>query len=71
MSEPTTPPALPDRRAFMGYFASVGLGSTLLPGVLWAKVAEGAEVTTASVAAAAEIAGLTSTRGSARRWSRV
>ncbi|MDF1503516.1 hypothetical protein PYV61_11220, partial [Roseisolibacter sp. H3M3-2] len=51
----TTPP---DRRAFLGYFASVGLGSTLLPGVLWARVAEGAEVTAASVAAAAEIAGL-------------
>ena len=52
-------PALPDRRAFMGYFASVGLGSSLLPGVLWAKVAEGADVTVASVAAAEEIAGLT------------
>src|SRR5687768_2563402 len=42
----------------MGAFAAMGLGSTLLPGVLWAKVAAGAEVTTASVAAAAEIAGL-------------
>jgi hypothetical protein len=42
----------------MGYFAAVGLGSTLLPGVLWARVADGAEVTAASVAAAAEIAGL-------------
>jgi Asp-tRNA(Asn)/Glu-tRNA(Gln) amidotransferase A subunit family amidase len=55
-----TPPAAPhpDRRAFMGYFAAMGLGSTLLPGVLWARVADGAEVTAASVAAAAEIAGL-------------
>jgi Amidase len=29
-----------DRRAFLNYFASAGLGSTLLPGVLWSKVAE-------------------------------
>ena len=27
-----------DRRAFLSYFASVGLGSTLLPGVLWGKL---------------------------------
>ena len=47
-----------DRRAFMAYFSSLGLGSTLLPGVLWAKVSEGAEITTASIAAAEEIAGL-------------
>ena len=26
-----------DRRAFMAYFTSIGLGSTLLPGVLWAQ----------------------------------
>jgi Asp-tRNA(Asn)/Glu-tRNA(Gln) amidotransferase A subunit family amidase len=50
---------LPDRRAFMGYFAGLGLGSTLLPGVLWAGVAGGADVTVASIAAAEEIAGLT------------
>jgi Asp-tRNA(Asn)/Glu-tRNA(Gln) amidotransferase A subunit family amidase len=49
---------LPDRRAFMGYFAGLGLGSTLLPGVLWAGVAAGADVTVASIAAAEEIAGL-------------
>ncbi|MGZ8378544.1 MAG: amidase [Gemmatirosa sp.] len=59
MTEPTSHAALPDRRAFMGAFTALGLGSTLLPGVLWAKVSAGAEVTTASVAAAAEIAGLT------------
>lgn len=47
-----------DRRTFMGYFAGVGLGSTLLPGVLWAKVAEGAEITVQTVAAAEELAGL-------------
>ncbi|HJU64817.1 MAG TPA: amidase [Gemmatimonadaceae bacterium] len=47
-----------DRRAFMGYFASIGLGSTLLPGVLWARLAAGADITAASVACAAELAGL-------------
>ena len=49
---------LPDRRAFMGYFTQVGLGATLLPGVLWAKVAEGADLTPATVAAAEEVAGV-------------
>ncbi|MEJ7811120.1 MAG: amidase [Gemmatimonadaceae bacterium] len=48
-----------DRRAFMGYFASVGLGSTLLPGVLWGRVAGGEEITVASIAAAEEVAGVT------------
>ena len=49
---------LPDRRTFMGYFTQVGLGATLLPGVLWAKVAEGADLTPATVAAAEEVAGV-------------
>ena len=36
-----------DRRAFLSYFANVGLGSTLLPGVLWGKLkAEPASVVT-------------------------
>ena len=47
-----------DRRQFMAYFGSIGLGSTLLPGILWAKVSEGAEITAASIAAAEELAGL-------------
>jgi Asp-tRNA(Asn)/Glu-tRNA(Gln) amidotransferase A subunit family amidase len=47
-----------DRRAFMGYFASIGLASTLFPGVLWAKVAAGAEITAATIASAEEVAGL-------------
>jgi Asp-tRNA(Asn)/Glu-tRNA(Gln) amidotransferase A subunit family amidase len=47
-----------DRRAFMSYFTSVGLGSTLLPGVLWSQVAAGADITTESIACAAEVAGL-------------
>ena len=47
-----------DRRSFMTYFAGIGLGGTLLPGVLWAAVANGAEITNASIAAAEELAGL-------------
>ena len=48
----------PSRRAFLEFFASVGLGTTLLPGVLWAQIQAGAEITPATIATAAEIAGL-------------
>jgi Asp-tRNA(Asn)/Glu-tRNA(Gln) amidotransferase A subunit family amidase len=48
-----------DRRAFMSYFSSVGLGSTLLPGVLWGMISGGADITKETVACAAEVAGLT------------
>ena len=41
-----------------GYFASIGLGSTLFPGVLWARVASGEEITVATIANAEEVAGL-------------
>src|SRR5687768_9035016 len=27
-----------DRRAFVNYFTGIGLGTTLLPGVLWARL---------------------------------
>jgi Asp-tRNA(Asn)/Glu-tRNA(Gln) amidotransferase A subunit family amidase len=47
-----------DRRKFLAYFSTIGLGTTLLPGVLWAKVAGGAEITVATIACAEEIAGL-------------
>ena len=47
-----------DRREFMGYFASIGLGSTLLPGVLWAKAVNGEEINASAIACAEEIAGL-------------
>jgi Asp-tRNA(Asn)/Glu-tRNA(Gln) amidotransferase A subunit family amidase len=50
-----------DRRRFLGYFSSLGLGSTLLPGVLWAKVSSGTDLTKATIAAAEEIAGLSFT----------
>ncbi len=57
-SEARTPP---DRRTFLAYFASTGLGSTLLPGVLWSKVASGAEITKETIASAEEIAGVSFT----------
>ncbi len=47
-----------DRRKFMEYFGSIGLASTLLPGLLWAKAAEGAEINSAAIACAEELAGL-------------
>jgi len=42
----------------MGYFASIGLGSTLMPGLLWAKAVNGEEITVATIAAAEEMADL-------------
>jgi hypothetical protein len=46
----------------MAYFGSVGLGSTLLPGVLWGQVQapqqQGTEITSEQIAAAEEVAGL-------------
>jgi Asp-tRNA(Asn)/Glu-tRNA(Gln) amidotransferase A subunit family amidase len=56
MPDNTAP--LHDRRAFLGFFSSIGLGSTLLPGVLWAKASAGEEVTAATIACAEELAGL-------------
>ncbi len=47
-----------DRRKFMGYFAGIGLGTSLFPGVLWAKLAAGADLTAATVACAEDIAGV-------------
>src|SRR3954467_15086036 len=47
-----------DRRSFMTYFSGVGLTSTLFPGVLWAKLAAGADITADTIASAEEVAGL-------------
>jgi Asp-tRNA(Asn)/Glu-tRNA(Gln) amidotransferase A subunit family amidase len=46
------------RRAFLARCGALGVTSTLFPGVLWAKVAAGEEITDASIVAAAEIAGV-------------
>ena len=49
----------PDRRAFLTVFASAGLTSTLLPGVLWAQMQQGTKpVTMEMVREAARLAGL-------------
>ena len=58
MSDDTRLTAGFDRRRFLGYFSAVGLGGTLLPGVLWAKVTTGEEITSATIACAEEISGL-------------
>jgi len=49
-----------DRRAFLGYFTSIGLGSTLLPGVLWARIQEAKklDVDKEMVAEAEKLSGL-------------
>src|SRR4051794_21764165 len=48
------------RRRFMGYFGGVGLASTLLPGVLWAKMQEqqADRITAAMLKDALAVAGL-------------
>lgn len=52
-----------DRRSFLSYFASASLGSTLLPGALWAAAGEqkAAAVTVDMLRAAAAVAGLSFT----------
>lgn len=47
-----------DRRHFMAYFSSLGLGGTLFPGVLYARAADGTPITTATIAAAEAVAGV-------------
>src|SRR5579862_9204535 len=49
-----------NRRTFLGYFSSIGLSSTLLPGALWAQVQnpENPKITLEMIKAAEHIAGL-------------
>src|SRR5690348_1508364 len=49
-----------DRRAFMAYFSSIGLGTTLFPGVLWAQAQQqqGPAITKEMIAAAEQLSGL-------------
>ena len=48
------------RRRFLGYFGSIGLGSTLLPGTLWARwqEGEGGPITKQMLAESEKLAGL-------------
>src|SRR5690606_9926997 len=50
--------SLSERREFLAYFSSIGLGSTLLPGVLWSQLQSGGDITIESISSAAEIAGV-------------
>ncbi|MBA3889428.1 MAG: amidase [Gemmatimonadaceae bacterium] len=47
-----------DRRQFLTYCSTLGLGTTLLPGVLWSRLADGADITVETIACAEEIAGI-------------
>src|SRR5690349_24989930 len=47
-----------DRRSFISYFSGLGLTSTLFPGVLWARLNAGADITVDTIASAEEVAGL-------------
>ncbi len=47
-----------DRRSFLASCAAIGAGSTLFPGVLWAKLSAGAEITPQMIADAEQIAGV-------------
>lgn len=50
-----------DRRAFVAYFGSIGLGSTLLPGVLWSQLQQQQqqpEITKEMIASAEQISGI-------------
>ena len=51
-------PILVDRRAFMAYFSALGLGGTLFPGVLWARIQAAQEITPDMIRQAESIAGL-------------
>jgi Asp-tRNA(Asn)/Glu-tRNA(Gln) amidotransferase A subunit family amidase len=50
-----------DRRHFLNACAAIGAAGTLFPGVLWARVSTGEEITLATIAGAEEIAGVTFT----------
>lgn len=62
MSQASPPPlgTQLDRRSFVAYFSTLGLSSTLLPGVLWARAQE-VPITAAVLADAERVAGLTFT----------
>ncbi|MBI4499710.1 MAG: hypothetical protein HY700_00980, partial [Gemmatimonadetes bacterium] len=47
-----------DRRAFVGYFSSLGLSGTLFPGVLWGQAQQPPRVTKEMIAQAEKVAGL-------------
>src|SRR5579872_1231760 len=46
------------RRRFLNFFSGIGLGSTLLPGVLWAQAQEGQQITLEMLRDSLAVAGL-------------
>lgn len=50
--------AAADRRTFLAWMSGMGLGGTLFPGVLWARLQEPRPVTAAVIAEAEKVAGL-------------
>lgn len=50
--------SLYDRRVFLSYLSSLGLGSALVPGILWASGGTGADIDPQTIAAAEELAAL-------------
>lgn len=50
-----------DRRAFLAACSTLGLGSTLLPGVLYAEITRGAELTVETIKAAEAVAAISLT----------
>ena len=51
-------PSGPNRRDFLSFFSGLGLGGTLLPGVLWARMQEDRVITAEVLADAEKVAGL-------------
>ncbi len=47
-----------DRRSFLATCTAFGAGSTLFPGVLWARIASGVDITPAVIADAEQVAGV-------------
>ncbi len=47
-----------DRRSFLATCTALGVGTTLFPGVLWARIVSGEEITPQVIADAEQIAGV-------------
>lgn len=58
MTIPNESPPPPDRRAFLAWMSTLGLGGSLFPGVLWARMQEPGPITPETIGEAARIAGL-------------
>jgi hypothetical protein len=64
---PAAMPLLTDRRRFLSVCSSLGLTSTLLPGVLWAMGQDTPSLTPELLASACKVAGLELEAGQRQR----